>query len=88
MVWVRQKQLLHTFNLPNVKVYKEGESYLYEGAIYLKDNYILDMFILSIVMTLFLGTDISILTSLFDFGKNKLKLSVIVDHQVNYTILW
>ena len=29
---------------------------------YLKDNYILDMFILSIVMTLFLGTDIYIFT--------------------------
>lgn len=33
------KELLSTFNLPSVKIYKE-DSPLYEGALYIKDNYI------------------------------------------------
>jgi len=33
------KELLSTFNLPSIKVYKE-DSPLYEGALYIKDGYI------------------------------------------------
>ena len=33
------KELLHSFNLPNIKCYKE-DSFLYDGATFIKDNYI------------------------------------------------
>lgn len=32
------KQLLATFNLPHLQVYKKGETFLYENGIYIKDN--------------------------------------------------
>ena len=34
------KELLHTFNLPTVKVYKKDSSFLYDGAVFIKDNFI------------------------------------------------
>ena len=33
------KQLLHTFNLPSLRVYKE-DTFLYDKGLYVKDNYI------------------------------------------------
>ena len=33
------KELLHTFNLPNIKCYTE-DAFLYDGATFIKDNYI------------------------------------------------
>lgn len=33
------KQMLHSFNLPNVRVYKKG-SFLYDGELFIRDNYI------------------------------------------------
>lgn len=33
------KELLHTFNLPSIKVFKE-DSFVYEGALFIRNNYI------------------------------------------------